>query len=123
LDCFFIRFVIHFSNATVSVDLVGLAQVPNIATADGTETLGPPNIDIASGSGIVAAGVGFLGTAFDGPGQPGTISVNVPGDIIQALLYWHGANNSLDNSTCNGVTGDNTVRVNGSDRQLEPETS
>ncbi len=59
------------------------------ALADGTEEINNPDPDfitIASGSGIVSAGVGLAG------GQPGTISIDVPGDVQQALLYWEGAN-------------------------------
>jgi hypothetical protein len=62
------------------------------AFADGTEQLGPPlGVSIASGSGIVAAGVGL---SHAGSGQPGTISIDVPGTVKQALLYWEGANQS-----------------------------
>jgi hypothetical protein len=54
--------------------------------ADGDETLGPPSIPIASGSGIVAAGVG-LATS-----QPQTINIAVPlaTTVNQVLLYWEG---------------------------------
>jgi uncharacterized repeat protein (TIGR01451 family) len=53
------------------------------ALADGNETLGPPSIPIASGTGIVAAGTGLIT-------PPGTINLNVPlgASIKQALLYW-----------------------------------
>ena len=47
------------------------------ALADGTETLGPPSIPIASGSGIVAAGTGMVG-------QPGTIDIAVPAGATQS---------------------------------------
>ena len=56
--------------------LVVLAVRP--ALADGTEQLGAPSISIAAGSGIVAAGVGL---SAGGDGQPGTISINVPGTV------------------------------------------
>ena len=53
--------------------------------AEGTETLGPASITIASGTGIVAAGTGMKT-------QPGTISVDVPtgASVNQVLLYWSG---------------------------------
>jgi len=56
--------------------------------ADGTETLGAPSIAIASGTNIVAAGVGLA------DGQPGEIAVEVPAGatVQQVLLYWEGAN-------------------------------
>ena len=60
-----------------------LVVIVSIALADGTETLGPPSIPIASGTGIVAAGTGLVT-------QPGTIDVDVPGTVNQVLLYWEG---------------------------------
>ena len=44
----------------------------SLVLADGTETLGPPSISIASGSGIVAAGAGLNYV------QPGIINLDVP---------------------------------------------
>lgn len=68
--------------------------------ADGTETLGPPvGIGVASGTGIVAAGTGLIS-------QSGTIVINVPGAVSQALLYWEGQMST-------DVVGDNTITVNG----------
>ena len=71
------------------------------ALADGTETLGPPSIPIASGTGVIAAGVG-LAT------QPGDISFSVPAGatVKQVLLYWEGQ----DFGT---FTGDADIIVNG----------
>ncbi len=68
--------------------------------ADGTETLGTPSINIASGSEIVAKGVGLVT-------QPGTININVPigATIKQVLLYWEGQHTT--------TSGDNTIEVNG----------
>lgn len=87
---------LSFSMTVLLVFMGFFLFVPSAeVSANGTETLGPPNITIAQGSGIVAAGTG-LAT------QPGTININVPGDVNQALLYW----------SCTG-TGDNTVTVNG----------
>lgn len=71
--------------------------------ADGEETLGEPSIDIASGTGVVAAGVGM-------DEQPGTIDLEVPADVTirQVLLYWSGA--SVD-----GMPGDDSITVAGVD--------
>jgi hypothetical protein len=70
--------------------LLSLAIPLNSAWADGTETLGPPSISIASGSGTVAAGTGLIS-------QPGTINLTVPpGTIKQVLLYWEGHGNCQD---------------------------
>jgi hypothetical protein len=67
------------------------------ALADGSETLAPPPISLAAGTGIATGGTG---TIFF---QPGTINVNFTGTPKQALLYWAG------HST--GFNGDNTVSV------------
>jgi len=72
----------------LGVALLGLGVicgVSPIALADGTEMLGPPGISIASGSGVVAAGVGL-------EVQPGVININVPAGatVQQVLLYWSG---------------------------------
>jgi hypothetical protein len=64
--------------------VVALAIPAAVAFADGTETLGPPSIPIATGSGTVSAGVGLVS-------KSGTININVPtGAIKQVLLYWEG---------------------------------
>jgi hypothetical protein len=47
------------------------------------EALGDPGIPIAEGSGIVIAGVGLVN-------GPGSIVIDVPGTVQQALLYWSG---------------------------------
>ena len=49
--------------------------------ADGTETLGPPSVDVGAGTGIVGAGTGLV----DGSG---TIDIDGPGAVQQVLLYW-----------------------------------
>jgi hypothetical protein len=67
--------------------------------ADGTETLGPPSIPIASGTGIVAAGTGLAE-------QPGTIEIDVPGIANQVLLYWAGA-------VTEAAPSDDTINVDG----------
>ncbi|MHC4067033.1 MAG: hypothetical protein ACYSUI_21360, partial [Planctomycetota bacterium] len=65
------------------------------------ETLGPPGIVTAPGSGIAAAGTGL-------ENQPGWIDVEVPSGatVTQALLYWAGA-------TAGSAPGDDTIVVNG----------
>jgi hypothetical protein len=85
----------------VSLSLLLIGIPSGKVLADGTETLGPPSIAIASGSGIVAAGTG-LDT------QPGTINVNVPvgAAVNQVLLYWSGA-------TVGNSPGDNTIEIDG----------
>ncbi len=85
------------AQAAVAALLSALA-IP--ALANGTETLGPPlGITIEPGTGVVAAGAGLFA------GQPGAISIDVPGDVNQALLYWQGVSES--------ATSDDTVLVNG----------
>jgi hypothetical protein len=82
--------------------LVGLSLVLGSVTvwADGTESLGTPSVLIASGTGIVGAGVGLR----DGPG---TIAIDVPvgATVQQVLLYWG----------CFATPGnqDNAITVNG----------
>jgi len=89
----------------LSAGLIVLAQFPKLALAVGTETLGPPGIAIASGSGIAAAGTGLFA-------QPGTINLNVPGTVNQALLYWSVADSNTSSATdtitvnAAAVTGD-----------------
>ena len=78
---------------------IGMMLGSASAWADGTETLGPPSIAIAPGTGIVAAGVGLAA-------GPGTISIDVPAgaSVEQVLLYW----------SCLAVPGnqDDSVTVN-----------
>lgn len=72
-----------------------------ILWADGNETLGPPTIEIAQGSGVVAAGTGMIN-------QPGTININVPGTAIkQTLIYWQGHGGDVDTPAT-----DDTITVN-----------
>lgn len=77
------------------------------ALADGTETLGPPSIPIATGTDLIAAGTGLLA-------QPGTITLDVPpGAVIkQVLLYWEGF-------MATNLVGDDTVTIsNGVDTEV-----
>ncbi len=73
--------------------------------ADGTETLGPPSIGIASGSGIVAAGTGLRT-------QPATINLTVPAGatVNQVLLYWEGQYYFDEDTLPND---DSTIVING----------
>jgi hypothetical protein len=77
--------VFRLSFAGTCLGLVFASVQLNEAVADGTETLGPPSISIANGTGIVAAGTGL-------ETQPGSINFSVPegAAIRQVLLYWSG---------------------------------
>jgi hypothetical protein len=78
---------------------------PALSTLAVFDELTPIDIPLAEGSGIVAAGVGLRG---DPPAvQPGTININVPGDVVQVILYWEGHMTS--------ATGDDQVTVEGTD--------
>ena len=83
------------------------------AFADGTETLGPPSVPIASGTGVVVAGAGTQ--AF--PDVNRTFSLNVPAGatIKQVLLYWEGhwTDHAPHPSNTPQVDGDNVVSLNG----------
>lgn len=85
--------------------LLALASAP-YANGEGSETLGPAAINIASGSGIVAAGTG-LAT----PRQH-KIHIMVPNGarVKQALLYWEGYAFRTGTAL---PTGDNTAVVDG----------
>jgi hypothetical protein len=76
------------------------------ALAEGTETLGPPGIAIATGSGIVAGGVGMQ----EHPNAPASFTVNVPAGatVKQVLLYWQGRFTSYL-----AAAGDDTISLNG----------
>jgi hypothetical protein len=83
--------------------LLMVSTLPVFVLANGTETLGPANIPIATGSGIVAAGTGLFA-------QPGTIQINVPAGatVEQVLLYW-------ECQTIGNVLGDATISIEGTD--------
>lgn len=68
------------------------------ASADGTETLGPPTITPAEGSGIAVGGTGMVV-------QPSTIDVEVPtgASVEQVLLYWEGQSTA--------ATGDDDIVI------------
>jgi hypothetical protein len=78
------------------------------AWADGTETLGPPTIDIESGTGIRAAGIGLEDS------QPGNITVDVPGNatVKQVILYWGGDNlDQLDKTDTDEISVGGTAVI------------
>lgn len=72
-----------------------------LAFADGSETLGPPSIEIAAGSGIAVSGTGM-------ETQPGVIDVEVPADAVvkQVILYWAGG-------AADPREGDDSITING----------
>jgi hypothetical protein len=72
-----------------------------MAPANGTESLGDIDLALEAGSGIVAKGVGLRNA------QPDNIDLNVPGDVMQVLLYWEGQNATSG--------GDDMIRVAGID--------
>lgn len=88
--------------------LVALAVPLSSVLADGTETLGPPSIAIANGSGHVAAGTGLIN-------QPGTINVNVPAGTIvkQVLLYWEGHGDCGDPGPAASCQLGKNISING----------
>lgn len=85
-----------------------LAITTSVSLADGTEVLGPPSIPIATGTGIVAEGVGLEGD------QPANINLNVPLGVTvkQVILYWSGGAIGAGNPGANTVTVNGTL-VNG----------
>lgn len=82
-----------------SLIAAGLAFLAGPSWGDGTETLGPPSVTIATGTGIFSNGTGMFS-------QPGTFSIQVPAaaTVKQVLLYWEGFMST-------GVAGDSTVLV------------
>lgn len=88
----------------IMVFLLVLGSAPGNLRGDGTETLGPPSIAIASGTGVVAAGTGLNA-------QPGTIDINIPvgANVQQVIIYWSGEFVSTADDTIvvdgNSITG------------------
>ena len=76
--------------------------MPTSVFADGTETLGPPSIPIATGTDVISAGSGLAQS------QPGTIDIFIPDGVTikQVLLYWEGA--ALENDP-----GDDSIIIEG----------
>ena len=66
------------------------SENPYSSAKNGTEVLGPPSIDIASGTGFAEGGVGMVGAS------TGRLRVDVPANaqVVQALLYWAGGSTS-----------------------------
>jgi hypothetical protein len=79
-------------------------EAPPVA-ADGTETLGPPTIGVADGTGVVIGGTGLFI-------QPSSFDVVVPADasVEQVILYWESGHREGDFS---GEVSDETLTVNG----------
>ncbi len=75
------------------------------AAADGTEQLGTPSLNLATGSGMAVASVGMFV-------QPATLQVTIPADatVTQAILYFEAGHQPGDTS---GEVPDSTIRVNG----------
>lgn len=93
------------SAATLSLALGASVAVAAAAGADGTETLGPPSVTLATGTGIVANGVGLFT-------QPASFPLAVPSDatVKQVLLYYEAGHRQGDAS---GDSPDRTITVNG----------
>ncbi len=81
------------------------------ALADGTETLGSPSVSVATGTDIMAAGVG-LEPYYN---LPSSFSFNVPGNVKQVLLYWQGhwTNHGPYALHTPQIDGDSTISING----------
>ncbi len=82
---------------------------PSVVRADGVEGLGPPEgIEVAHGSGVVAAGTGLFT-------QPGSIVIDVPSNatVEQVFLYWYGRGTPDDTINIRGtsVSGTNIGSV------------
>ena len=103
MSCKLLRKTLAIAGVTL---LTGMFSAP--VFADGTEVLGAPlGIDIAEGTGIVAAGVGVRA------GQPDTINFSVPGTVNQALIYWHSALAGTNDNTIDVDNGGGAVTVVG----------
>jgi len=75
------------------------------AEKNGTETLGPPSIAIATGSGVAQGGVGMQGVG-DGTAM---LDIDVPAGatVKQVLAYWSGGTTSAN--------GDDAIVIDGND--------
>jgi LPXTG-motif cell wall-anchored protein len=84
----------------IAAAVVGVAV--GQAGADGTETLGPPSIALAPGTGFVLGGVGARV-------QPASLTVSVPSgvSVVQVLAYWEGHHSAAD------AGADDTILLNG----------
>lgn len=75
----------------------------NLTTINYTEILGSQGA-LDAGSGLVVEGTGMVS-------QPAMIDLNVPGSVVQVLLYWSGGSNAADHA------GDNTIVIEGMEVQ------
>jgi hypothetical protein len=75
-------------NASDLPDTQDGSLAPQFSIAAGHDQLSDIDIPLADGTGIVAAGVGLRGNP--GDVQPGTINIDVPGEVMQVLVYWEG---------------------------------
>jgi hypothetical protein len=75
------------------------------AAAVAFEELTDIDIPLAEGSGIVAAGIGLRGDPLSAQPQP--ILIDVPGEVVQVILYWEGH--------MTDASGDPTISVAGND--------
>ena len=71
------------------------------AGKNGTESLGPPSIPVATGSGFVEGGVGMVGVA----SADLTLDVPAGASITQVLLYWAGGTTA--------ASGDDEISLDG----------
>jgi hypothetical protein len=87
--------------------LIATLATATAALANGTETLGPPNIPIANGTDVRVFGVGTAAS----PDAPVSLSVNVPANALvkQVLVYWEGH----VTSSAGPDTPDTTIALNG----------
>ena len=98
----------HRALLTTVMVLSLLGALAGMVWANGTETLGDPDIAIEGGTGIIAEGTGLFT-------QPGTIDVTVPAGAVikQVLLYW-GDRTDLDDLE-GAFIEDDTIVVNGTE--------
>ncbi len=76
-------------------------QLENASRPEGRrEFLGISSLATASGTGVIAAGIGLDSSPSD------ALEIDVPGSVVQAILYWSGA-------MLGDVDGDDTMLVNG----------
>jgi hypothetical protein len=92
---------------TLTVFLIVFSMISANALADGNETLGPPGLTVATGTGVVVAGVGTQPNV----NTSATIDVDVPLDatVEQVLVYWQGQVSSGPGPD----TPDDEISING----------
>lgn len=99
---------VGFKSILIVMAFFSFFAVPGHVYSDGTETLGPPGIDISQGTGVVAAGIGLIDS------QPASFDIEVPAEatVTMALLYWEGQMST-------DVAGDDAIVINGIEVQGE----